>query len=171
MLTGHFDSCLSHFPSPACGGGQGGGLPHELASSRSLTSSSTSSRFISTSRDLLPSYGPMTRWSASWSTIRAARVYPTLSLRCSNDTEARPSVATTCAPFPKSGSRLAPSFTQETVASTLKISSWYCGFPWAFQKSMMAFISRSETKTPCRRVALPASTRREEQLPPAQHLP
>ena len=53
-----------------------------------------------------------------------------------------------------------PSFAQDTVASTLKISSWYCGLPWALQKSMIAFISRSETNTPWRRVALPASTGR-----------
>src|SRR4029077_16504249 len=36
-------------------------------------SSSTSGRFIKTSRDFDPWYPPMTRWSASWSTMRPAR--------------------------------------------------------------------------------------------------
>ena len=55
---------------------------------------------------------------------RAARVYPTLSLRWSSDAAARPSAATVCAALAKSGSRLVASRAHETVASTVKISSW-----------------------------------------------
>src|SRR5207248_2512913 len=57
------------------------------------SSSSTSGRFISTSRDFDPWYPPITRCSASWSTMRPAREYPTLNLRCTSDTDAPPSAA------------------------------------------------------------------------------
>ena len=49
-----------------------GGRPYSSPSSAS--NSSTWRTSIRTSRDLLPSKGPTTRCSASWSTSRAARV-------------------------------------------------------------------------------------------------
>src|SRR5258708_14393114 len=58
--------------------------PPELKRSKSPSRSVSD---IRTSRDLLPSYGPTMRCSASWSMIRAARVYPIASLRCSRSEE------------------------------------------------------------------------------------